>query len=457
MYDPDTELIKFQYVGQMLRTVIALGQVHNKPVCLLLIQIADTTELMQERGVAGVRAIRAQVAGILRDTVCDADIPFDYDSKMGAILPETDLADARVLAERLLKIAQRKVRVALHVGVAQFPTDGLTAEELIHSAEAALQVSLTSGQPIFSELHPLRAVEDKKTVYSAGVLEMEVTAQPEPLIQAPPSLTGLPVQDIRTEDERIVVRLAEAHDEKTAGVKSTVEGEIRPPASPAPALTSPAEQPESRDGRLPREMLLGIVGLTQVAETARIEKAIRESPGVEKARMVEYSDGVLVMAVTAQPDRLIQILPSLIGLPVQDIRTEDGRIAVRLAETRDEKTAGTKCAVGGEILPASPAPPLTLPAEQPETRVGQLPREIRLRVVGLRQVGKTARIERAIQESPVVEKARLVEYSDGALIMEVTAQPDRLVQVLPSLVKLPVQDIRTGHGWIEVHLEETHA
>jgi GGDEF domain-containing protein len=401
MYDPETELVKSQYVRQTLEEEIARSQRYNKQVGLLFIQISDASTLMQRQGVAGMRAIQTQIAGILKGNLRGVDVPFVYDSMMGVVLPETNPAGVRVVAERLVKNADRKVQVAIHVGAAHFPSDALTAEELLHSAEAALQVSLTSGQPIVFHIQLRSAVQDGK--------------KPE--------------------------------------AKSTVGGETLP-ASPAPPLTSPAEQSESRDGRLPRETPweLGIVGLRQFAETVGIEKALQEYPGVEKTRLVRYSDGVLVMEVTGQPDRLVQALPSLIGLPVQDIRAEDGRIEVRLAETRDEKTAGPKSMVEGKILPASPAPPLTLPVEQPETRVGQLPRAIWLGIVGLRQFGETARIEKAIREYPGVEKARPGRYSDGALIMEITAQPDRLVQVLPSLIGLPVQGIRTEDGWIEVRL-----
>jgi GGDEF domain-containing protein len=68
--------------------------------------------------------------------------------KLGSILPHTNPDGACIVAERLVANAARRLKLDLHVGIAHFPGDAVTEEELLQDAEAALQVALTSGRPV---------------------------------------------------------------------------------------------------------------------------------------------------------------------------------------------------------------------------------------------------------------------------------------------------------------------
>jgi hypothetical protein len=77
---------------------------------------------------------------ILRDATREID-SVSYASESHnyvVVLPETDAPGARAAARRLSDLFEMRSSVALSVGVAAFPADGLTVEDLFHHACAAL-------------------------------------------------------------------------------------------------------------------------------------------------------------------------------------------------------------------------------------------------------------------------------------------------------------------------------
>jgi hypothetical protein len=78
---------------------------------------------------------------ILRDATREIDsVSYAAESHTYVIvLPETDAQGARAAAHRLSDLFEKRSSVALSVGVAAFPSDGLTVEDLFHHASAALE------------------------------------------------------------------------------------------------------------------------------------------------------------------------------------------------------------------------------------------------------------------------------------------------------------------------------
>ena len=77
---------------------------------------------------------------ILRDATREID-SVSYASESHAyvvVLPETDAHGAKAAAQRLSDLFERRSSVPLNVGVAAFPSDGLTVEDLFHHASSAL-------------------------------------------------------------------------------------------------------------------------------------------------------------------------------------------------------------------------------------------------------------------------------------------------------------------------------
>jgi diguanylate cyclase (GGDEF)-like protein len=147
VHDSLTGLVRFQHARQTLRTEIIRSQRYSSDMCVILIQVANWTELEKEHGMVGADDMKKQIAGILSGALRGVDTPF-INGRMGAILPETGPEGAMVVAQRLVDSVGNRVRVSLHVGAAHFPSDAVTDTEMLGAAEAALQIGLTSGRPI---------------------------------------------------------------------------------------------------------------------------------------------------------------------------------------------------------------------------------------------------------------------------------------------------------------------
>lgn len=145
--DPQTGLMRYPYAQQTLRNEIGRSRRNNTAVCLLLAQVADWDELVNQQGIVASEDIKEQISEVFKSTLRMVDTSF-IAGAYGAILPETKPDGALVVARRLVDNVARKARVDLRIGIAQFPDDGVTEQELQKAAEAALQQALTSDHSI---------------------------------------------------------------------------------------------------------------------------------------------------------------------------------------------------------------------------------------------------------------------------------------------------------------------
>jgi diguanylate cyclase (GGDEF)-like protein len=159
IYDPVTGLLGFQAALQSLRNEVTRSQRYDKKLCVLLVQIENQSTIEEDLGANGFQALKRQVASVITDSLRAVDIGFANGERIGVLFPETTLEGARVVVNRILERVTRKAQVGLNMGIAQFPTDGVTDTELIRSAEAALQMSQSTGQPFvrFSQVQEVAA------------------------------------------------------------------------------------------------------------------------------------------------------------------------------------------------------------------------------------------------------------------------------------------------------------
>jgi len=176
IYDPDTNLLRYPYALQTLKSEIARSQRYGRQVCILFLQVSEPTEWTRAEGVEAKRVAYQQIADLLRSSLRAVDVPFVNATKFGAILPETDAAGARLVCERLTERIAQKLRLAAHIGVAHFPSDGVTEEALVRGAEAALHLSMTTGQPIVFYVQLRHAVQTPAP--QVQPLELRGTANP---------------------------------------------------------------------------------------------------------------------------------------------------------------------------------------------------------------------------------------------------------------------------------------
>jgi diguanylate cyclase (GGDEF)-like protein len=101
--------------------------------------------------VAGDEVLR-QVGQSVKRSVRGIDIPCRYGGEEFAIiLPETRLDDAHIVAERIrkgieLEMFTKQVPLTASLGVASWPADGVTKEELVGCADAAMYLAKATGR-----------------------------------------------------------------------------------------------------------------------------------------------------------------------------------------------------------------------------------------------------------------------------------------------------------------------
>jgi hypothetical protein len=79
------------------------------------------------------------VGVIVRDAIRESDI-ITYDAinnQYVILLPESSKPYAIQAVQRLITLISKRVLISLRVGLAEFPTDGLTIEDLVHRAQTA--------------------------------------------------------------------------------------------------------------------------------------------------------------------------------------------------------------------------------------------------------------------------------------------------------------------------------
>lgn len=138
---------------------------YNHQLCLIVMRPDELEDLVERLGGAAVEAVLGRVAEAMGRSLRATDIAqHEAASTFWAILPETVPEAARVVAERIrLAVATRSlegapgeiVDLTVSIGVASFPEDATTDEELVAAAGRALDhaVSLGGNRTI---LHSLR-------------------------------------------------------------------------------------------------------------------------------------------------------------------------------------------------------------------------------------------------------------------------------------------------------------
>ncbi len=100
--------------------------------------------------IAGDKVL-AQIGQLIEKSIRNIDIAFRYGGdEFAVLLPQSEADDAFVVAERVRgKIAtemrKKKVRITTSLGLASWPSDGVTPDELINAADKALYYTKQTG------------------------------------------------------------------------------------------------------------------------------------------------------------------------------------------------------------------------------------------------------------------------------------------------------------------------
>jgi diguanylate cyclase (GGDEF)-like protein len=145
MFDEDSGLFSARVFQQRMREELRRAMRHGNDLSLLLLgwRMAGTAG-DPLASAAWRRRLGEELRALIR---ADLDIPARYgESEIALVLPDTGIAGARVLAERILIALDSSRSPTSLIGIAAYPDHGDTVEELTESAETALMMAGEAGR-----------------------------------------------------------------------------------------------------------------------------------------------------------------------------------------------------------------------------------------------------------------------------------------------------------------------
>jgi diguanylate cyclase (GGDEF)-like protein len=146
--DPLTGFFNHRFLHERLGEEVVRTQRARHPLSVLMLDLDDFKLVNDTFGHLFGDRVLTWTAELIRSTLRASDIPARYGGdEFAIILPETDAAEARRAAERILDafrdhafVGEQRgpVPIGASIGVATYPADGRYATELIAAADRAL-------------------------------------------------------------------------------------------------------------------------------------------------------------------------------------------------------------------------------------------------------------------------------------------------------------------------------
>jgi len=150
-----TGLLNRRTLNTLLAARVREAQRYRRPLSLLLLDVDHFKKVNDTHGHPAGDAVLRGVAAVARAQARDTDLVARYGGEeLAVVLPETDAAGARAIAERLRAAVegtshateQGALRVTVSVGVATWPGGGQTPDELLTTADRALYRAKQTGR-----------------------------------------------------------------------------------------------------------------------------------------------------------------------------------------------------------------------------------------------------------------------------------------------------------------------
>ncbi|MFC2068050.1 HD domain-containing phosphohydrolase [Chloroflexota bacterium] len=161
-----TDLYNNRHFHERLEQEIARNFRFSATFSLIMVDIDLFNAFHDIYGRKASHQILRKVAEYVKVSIRGLDIPFYYGfDEFAVILPEAQLNDAYIIAERIRKSVDTRIGIkafplTVSLGIANCPVDGVTSEEVIAAAEAALLRAKQTGR--------------NRTFLSSDVVEQEV-------------------------------------------------------------------------------------------------------------------------------------------------------------------------------------------------------------------------------------------------------------------------------------------
>jgi len=150
--DPLTGLFNRAYLMQFLPREISRARRHGRPLAVAMFDIDDFKRINDTHGHLEGDRVLVKAAGLIGENLRDIDVAARYGGEeFAVVLPDTGRAGAFVVAQRIrvsFETGLRSGREAVTVsgGVASYPADGLTPQQLLQCADQGLYRAKAAGK-----------------------------------------------------------------------------------------------------------------------------------------------------------------------------------------------------------------------------------------------------------------------------------------------------------------------
>lgn len=158
--DSLTSLYTRRYFFERLGEELNRSKKHNFKFAFLMIDIDDFKICNDTHGHLVGDVILRDVSRIIKESIREIDLAARYGGEeFSVILPETDKKGAFFAAERIrkkveeniIKAYDEKLKVTVSAGLAIYPEDASTVEDIVEKADKALYAAKSSGKNIVCE------------------------------------------------------------------------------------------------------------------------------------------------------------------------------------------------------------------------------------------------------------------------------------------------------------------
>lgn len=152
--DSLTNLWNHGFFQHTLASELAKAREEKSPLCLFMIDIDDFKKLNDRYGHRNGDVILLELATVLRNSARDKDYVCRYGGEeFSIILPQTTKEQGFVIAEKIRKKITRhnfqklsSAQLTVSIGLAAFPDDAKTQEDLIAKADKSMYVAKFGGK-----------------------------------------------------------------------------------------------------------------------------------------------------------------------------------------------------------------------------------------------------------------------------------------------------------------------
>lgn len=130
---------------QRIKIELTRSRRYHRPLSLVIIESLGADDKVAIEMLKGIqhdlmnRFTSARVGQIIDDRIRQTDLVLrDYRGRFVVLCPETDLASAELLAKRIVQAVKERTDLLVLFGVAAFPDEALTFDDLLHTASERL-------------------------------------------------------------------------------------------------------------------------------------------------------------------------------------------------------------------------------------------------------------------------------------------------------------------------------